>query len=709
MGKVVIGKKRGPVRAQDARIELACVTVKAKNNKPKVTSFLTPYVMIMPMGKPSRKKRVHSMNLKKAREGHGPELKLSLGSPSQSSLQNTTSIITLIHILILLIVSFAVYWNAFSGVLVYDDKSMDVTGNISTLFSKTNYYRPLMLIVYRFIYLVFGLNPWWFHLVNILFHCGASVIVFLTIRRLLNEESVLMSSAYFSPPFIAALLFASHPIHTEAVTWCSGLMDVAFTSFYLLSFYLYVRSEDKKKCSYIFSVISFALAVFLKEPALTLPVILLAYDFVFAGRQASPLVYVKRYAPFLMIGTIYLALRMHALGRFAPQRRHVELNAYQLAINIFPLFIQYLQKLLFPVNLNVFYKFHPILTMFGWKGLLSLVGTTVFIVFMCISVKKNKVAFLGLVFITAPLLPVLYIPVLGESTFAERYLYLPSFGYVLLIAVLVSWLRNKLPRVAKSIPIVVIIILGLYMVGTITRNSIWKDDFTLWADTVKKSPDSAEVRNNLGLAYASQGQFDGAIGEYQTALRLKPDYATAHYNVGLAYASQGQFDRAIAEYQTALRLSSDFAEVHNNLGFAYASQDQFDKAIGEYQTALRLKPDYVMAHYNLGIAYASQGQFDRAIGEYQTALRLKPDYADAHNNLGAAYASQGQFDRAVVEYQTALRLNPGLIEAHYNLGIAYASEGQFDRAIAEYQTALRLNPYDAQVRQHLNDILSRPR
>ena len=566
-----------------------------------------------------------------------------------------------------------------------------------------------MPYVYMFTYHVFDLNPWAFHLVSILFHCGTSVLVFLTIRRFLNEERITRFFAYFSPPFIAALLFASHPIHTEAVAWISGQMDVAFTFFYLLSFYLYVRSEDKKRGSYIFSVISFALAMFIKEPALTLPAILLAYDFVFSRRHASPLVYVKRYASFLIIGTIYLALRIHALGRFAPEHRHAELNAYQYAINTFPLFIQYLQKLLFPVNLSVFYKFHPILTMFGLKGLLSLFGTIAFVVFMCISAKKNGVAFLGLVFITAPLLPALYIQALGESTFSERYLYLPSVGYVFLIAVLVSWLRDRLPQAARKIPIVVIIILALYVAGTITRNNVWKDNFTLWADTVEKSPDSAEAHNNLGLAYVSQGQLDRAIAEYQTALRLKPDYEMAHYNLGLAYASQGQLDRAIAEYQTALRLSPGVAEVHNNLGFAYASQGQFDRAIAEYQTALRLKPDYAMAHYNLGIAYASQGQFDLAIAEYQTALRLKPDYAGAHNNLGAAYASQGQLDLAIAEYQTALRLNPDLIDAHFNLGLTYESQGQLDLAIVEYQTALRLKPDDAQVRQHLNDILSRPR
>ena len=347
----------------------------------------------MSMSKPSRKKKVQSVKLKTAKEGHGPELKPWQGSPSQSSLQKKTSIITFIQILILLLVSFVVYANALSGAFVYDDKSgMDVA-NLTTLFSKINYYRPVMPYVYLLTYHFSGFNPWGFHLVNILFHCATSILVFLTIRRFLNEGKGTMFLAYLSPPFIAALLFASHPIHTEAVAWIAGLMDVAFTFFCLLLFYLYVRSEDKAKGSYIFSIISFAIAIFIKEPALTLPAILLAYDFVFAGRQASLLFYVKRYAPFLMIGMIYLALRIHALGQFAPEHRHVELNAYQYAINIFPLFIQYLQKLLFPVDLNAFYKFHPIMKMFGLKGLLSLVGTMVFAVFMYISVKKNRVVF----------------------------------------------------------------------------------------------------------------------------------------------------------------------------------------------------------------------------------------------------------------------------------------------------------------------------
>ena len=713
----------------------------------------------MLVGKAARKKNV-SIHKALGNEGsYEKELKPSQESALKGSLQETTSIITVIPILILLLVSFAVYFSALYGDFVYDDASQIVDNpwirdirNIPMIFSKSvwsfepgivisNYYRPLMHIVFMLNYHLFSLKPWGFHLVNILFHCGVSVLVFLIIRRVLTEPRVTTSSVYLSPPFIAAMLFASHPIHTEAVTWTSGLPDVAFTFFYLLSFYLYVRSQTILSGSYLFSIVCFAVAAFFKEPALTLPVVLVAHDYVFRGERTRFPDYVKRYIPYLVIGVGYLALRIHALGEFAPQKRYVTLSAYQYAINVFPLFIQYLEKLLVPLNLNAFYVFHPIASLFELKGILSLMATAVFAVLFPIALKKNRVAFLGLLFVTVPLLPVLYIPALGENTFTDRYLYLPSVGYVLLLVIFLSWAKKKLPRAVMSITIVFAAIWGLYTIGTITRNNVWKDNLKLWTDTVKKSPDSEIAHDNLGLAYASQGQWDRANAEYQTVLRLKPDSEIAHNNLGLAYASQGQWDRAIAEYQTvlrlkpcfaeahynlgvacasqsqvgraiaeyqtALRLKPDYAEAQNNLGIAYASQGQVDRAIAEYQAILRLKPDYAEAHYNLGLAYESQSQVGRAIAEYQAVLRLKPDYAEAHNNLGIAYASQGQVGRAIAEYQAILRLKPDFAEAHYNLGITYASQGQVGRAIAEYQTALRLKPDFYEARQRLNDIFSR--
>jgi len=125
-------------------------------------------------------------------------------------------------------------------------------------------------------------------------------------------------------------------------------------------------------------VICFAFAVFFKEPALTLPVILLAFDYTFGEVKNRPLHYVKPYIPYVIIGAIYLAVRVYALGGVAPLKRYATLSVYQYAINIFPLFIQYLEKLLVPLNLNAFYVFHPIASILERKGVFSLVDTLVF-------------------------------------------------------------------------------------------------------------------------------------------------------------------------------------------------------------------------------------------------------------------------------------------------------------------------------------------
>ena len=409
------------------------------------------------MGKASRRKKV-SINAVLGNQGrHEKEVEPSQKSPSKVGLQKTTSIINFIPIFILLLVSFAVYFNALFDDFVYDDTSQIVDNpwirdirNIPRIFSNSvwsflpghfisNYYRPLMHVVYTFNYHAFGLKPWGFHLVNILFHCGVSVLVFVVIRRLLTEHRATTSSVYLSPPFIAAMLFASHPIHTEVVAWISALPDVAFTFFYLLSFYLYVRSKAVRSVSYLFSAVCFAIATLFKEPALTLPVVLLAYDYLFRKERTHFLDYVKRYVPYLAIAVGYFALRIHALGEFAPKKNYVTLSAYEYVINVFPLFIQYLEKLLAPLNLNAFYVFHPIPSLFQLKGALSLMATLVFVVLFLIALRKNRVAFLGLLFVAVPLLPVLYIPALGENTFTDRYLYLPSVGYVLLLAIFLSW------------------------------------------------------------------------------------------------------------------------------------------------------------------------------------------------------------------------------------------------------------------------------
>jgi Flp pilus assembly protein TadD len=402
-----------------------------------------------------------------------------------------------------------------------------------------------------------------------------------------------------------------------------------------------------------------------------LPIILMAYDSVFGKRAKGYLPFIKRYLPYLMVAGVYLGLRYHALGGFSPQEPHVVLSAYGYIINVFPLFLQYLEKLLLPLNLNAFHVLHPISSIFETGGIMSLTVAAAFVVVTFIAFKKKSKVCFALLVIALPLLPSLYIPAVGENVFAERYLYLPSFGFVLLIALALSWAKAVNPGLASGLLIIFLAVAVIYCLGTVTRNAVWRDDLTLLTDTVRKSPDAAIPHHNLGTAYGKQDRLNEAVDEFITALKLRPDFAEAHYNLGIAYGRQNRLDEAVNQFITVLKLKPDYAAAHNNLGIAYLNQNRLNEAANEFITVLKLKPDYTAAHYNLGTAYLNQNRLDEAANEFITALKLKPDYAAAHNNLGIAYLNQNRLNEAVNEFIKALKLRPDYADARNNLEICH--------------------------------------
>jgi tetratricopeptide (TPR) repeat protein len=609
------------------------------------------------MGKASRKKKLIQEGF--ADKGRtfksSKEVKTQREGISQPAAKKLVYLISIISIVIA--IAFAVYSNALSNGFVYDD-GYQILQNpwitdakyIPEIFSKnvwgfrqdfgnTNYYRPMMYLIYLVNYHIFGMKPWGFHLVNIIFHAGVSVLVFIITLRILKDAQ---PSAYtpYLPSFIASVFFATHPIHTEAVTWVAGLPDVSFTFFYLVSFYFYIRSTSDNqlmKGTYVLSVASFFLATLCKEPALTLPLILVAYDYMFRRSDVQFTSILKKYIPYIIVAGVYFILRFHALGNFAPAKQHIELSTYQYFLNIFPLFVQYLEKLILPINLKAFYSLHPIYSLSEAKGILSIIATTIFIILAFIGFRKNKVVFFSILFIIVPLLPVLYIPGLGKNTFTERYLYLSSFGFVLLLAVLINWAKACKPSAVNILTVASILIAGLYSVETVKRNTIWKEDFTLFADTVRKSPDAAEPHNDLGTVFYKKGSIDEAIEQWQIALKLNPDFAEAHNNLGAAFYVKGRVNEAIEQYQLALKVIPDYAEAHCNLGGAFHMKGRIDEAIEQYKIALKLYPNYVEAHYGLGGAFHMKGRIDEAIEQYKIALKLNPDYAAAQKNLERAY------------------------------------------------------------------------
>jgi Tfp pilus assembly protein PilF len=560
-------------------------------------------------------------------------------------------------ILLIILVAFGAYFNTLFNDFVFDDVENVLLNRwikdiryIPEIFSThvagfdrgfaTSYYRPMMHLMYMFTYFISGLTPWAFHLVNIVFHAGVSILVFLISLRLLASAKPSTSIPNLFPPLLAALLFATHPIHTESVAWVSGITDLSFTFFYLSSLCLYLRAADCKKPftgNALVSAALFFFATLCKETALTLPIILVIYDYTLKKDLSFSFNHLKKYLPFLIVGAIYFTFRMYALGGFAPSKRYFALTNYQFVINVFPLLLQYLQKLLFPFNLSPIHVFHPITSISQSTGILS-VFIILTIMYLASKILSKKIYLFSLCLIVIPLLPALYIPTLGERVFAERYLYLPSFGFVLLLAQLFTEEMASVPQRIFARSVILFIVIGLFFMGTAYRNTIWKDSHTLWLDATKKSPDSAAAHEYLGYALYSRGWLDQAIGQYRIVLSLDVRRSDTHLNLGVAYALKGWTDKAIEEYKTALTLRPNFAEAHSNLGLAFINKGLLDQAIEECQTALTLNPYLADAHHNLGIAYVIQGRVDEAIKAFNMAVTLNPDNQNYRDNLAKAWA-----------------------------------------------------------------------
>ena len=575
-----------------------------------------------------------------------------------------------LSITILIIISTALYLPTLQYDFVFDDEPLiiqnlwikDIKHLPDIFFSssweffedmKVNTYRPMQHVILMLEYYLFGLKPWGYHLVNIFLHAVNTLLAFFLASFIFKTQqmtSIILSEAKndkkscltTAPAFFAALLFAAHPINTQAVAWITTVVELSMASLYLLSFYFYAISSPGWNSRLAFSVIFFALAVFLKEQAITLLFLILLYDYSKKGSALSFIKGYRKYIPYLFVVIGYMALRVYALGGFTAQEKPI-MGFGQLILNAFPLFAQYVKKLILPVDLKLLYVFHPVQTLIEWKVMGAMAFTFLFVLLWYFVKTRDRVVFTGLTFIAIPLLPVYYMPAIREIVFSEHYLYLSTFGFALLISYVFmkihGGLKNKgfdskiTGRILLSISLLVLMV---YSIATTKRHVVWKNNFSLWLDTVEKSPDSIPALGNLGIAYGKRGLWDQAAAEFKKSIKIDPNYAKSHFNLGDAYSDRNLWDKAIIKYKEAIKINPNYSRAHFKLGNAYFAKGLVDQAIIEYKKTIEIRPDFANAYNNLGSMYAKKWLFDNAILEYKKALKTKPDFKEAENNLKRA-------------------------------------------------------------------------
>jgi hypothetical protein len=489
-------------------------------------------------------------------------------------------------ILLIIILGTVVYANTFKNSFVWDDKFL-ITNNeyikdwshIQEIFKinlfhsairEGNFYRPIQSLSLMFDYSLWRLNPFGYHLTNLLLHILNAILIYFLIEIISRNKKISL---------ITSLLFLVHPIHTEAVTYISGRA--------LLAFYLYIRSITLKRSTpYLGSLLFFLLALLSKEIALIFPLILFLYDCCFS-KPSRPK---YRHLPFLIILGVYLFVRFFLLDSLIRLSITGKGSLYLRLLTMPKVIISYLRLLFLPLNLHMERRIPLVTSFFEPPVLISLILLILIGILTLKMFKHSRIILFSIAWFFLNLVPVSNIVPLN-ARMAEHWLYLPSLGFFLFLAIGIADILEK----KKFIIIFFILILAFYSTLTIRRNRDWKDELTFYQNTLKYSPWSAKVHNNLGLIYLKEGEYDKAREEFKKLIELKPNSAKGHYSLGRVYAKREEYDKAIDKYKRALKFNPDYSvkvRCHHKIGLIYKKRGELDKAVIEWERILELFQDY---------------------------------------------------------------------------------------------------------------------
>jgi len=565
----------------------------------------------------------------------------------------------------------------------------------------TMQYYPLSYSSFWIEHKLWGDSMLGYHWVNILLHCTSALMAALVLRRLAVPGA-----------YLAAAVFALHPVCVESVAWIQELKNTLSTAFSLGAVILYLHFDRTRKTPWRLGALALFVAALLSKTAwATLPAALLLIFWWQRGRlswrrDVGPL------APFFLAAAAASLVTMQVEHDTGALGAEFDLTWIERCLLAGRTLWFYLGKLYWPADLYLFYPLWQISRTAAWQYLFPAAALVLLAVLWGLR-RWRRGPLAGLLFFAGTLFPVsgfFNVYFFKFSFVADHFQYLPSLGMIALASAGAASLLQRWRLWGRPAGNAVCLLLLATLAGLTWRQSrMYADTETLYRTTIERNPDCWLVHNNLGNILAGYphvggGQVNAAIAHYQKALEINPDYAPAHYNLGNALASRGEVDAAIAQYQEAIRIKPDYAEAHYNLGNALAGYlraggGQVDAAIAQYQKALEIEPDYAEARVSLGNALSGCGKLDEAIAEYRKAVETRPDYAEAHYNLGVALAGYphgggGKLNEGIAEYRKAVEIKPDYVPAHINLGIALVRLGQIDEAIAQYEKVLKIAPND---------------
>jgi protein O-mannosyl-transferase len=654
--------------------------------------------------------------------------KKSLQAKSGTSVPSVLPLGMLAGVVLIVVAVFIAYYPSIrSEFILDDDKLLTANEHIQAgdglyrfwLTTEAYDYWPAANTTLWIEWRLWNMKPAGYRITNLVLHIAASLLIWLILEKLSLPGS-----------FLAALLFALHPVNVESTAWIAQRKDALAIVFLLLSILWYLKNLSQNSNDvhssrpaprayaangvynlhfgrwYWLSLAAFVLGMLCKGSIAILPLLLLVIGwwlrpggtvsiFVSTKMGQSPFVRrdLARTAPFFIVAAVLTAVNVwfqtHGSGEVFRIAGCTERLLGAGAVIWF-----YLFKAILPINLVFIYPLWQIdpNNPRWWLPLIAAAIVTV-VLWRYRKGWGRPILFAWGYFCVA-LMPVMGFADVGfmkHSLVADHYQHIAIIGVIALTTA--GWniwrrrLQGALVWAAKAVAVSTVSALALL---TWQQNGSYCDAIALYRHTLEKNPGCWLIHNNLGVLMYHAGQKKEAIEQYEHSLRLNPEFAEAHNNLGNALGSKGQWQEAIECYRRSLKIMPENSLVYNNLAWTLSNLGRFDEAIEQYKLAIKLNPNFTGTYDNLADTLEQAGRLPEAIEQYQQALRLEPNMPQVHVHIGADLTQVGRLQEAIEHFQQAMALKSDFTQAYYSLALAYAKMHESARAVDSAQQALKL-------------------
>src|SRR5437763_12883924 len=610
--------------------------------------------------------------------------------------------------LVLIVATVLAYLPAWNGKPIWDDNSHITQPELRswhglieiwTEVGATQQYYPLVHSVFWIEQKLWGHSVLGYHLVNILLHALGAVFLLRILLRLKVPGA-----------WLAAGLFALHPVQVESVAWISEIKNTLSGLFFFCTILAYLNfDQNRSRVAYFGSLALFLFGLMCKTVIAPLPAIILVVLWWRRGRlrlrdDVVPLL------PFFALGIGAGLFTVWVERTFVgAQGSAFTLSIVQRCLIAARDFWFYLFKLLWPAKLTFIYPRWQISSAVWWQYLFPL--ALILLLAVLWQLRKNfraplaaALIFLGLLF---PALGFINVYPFIYSFVADHFQYLACVGPLTLIGASVTIAVNSfVPKPAILRPLLYTILLLTLASLTWEQSRQYANVETLWRTTIARNPECWMAHSNLGLLLSQRDDVDEGVTHFEKVLQIRPTEPGGYSNLGNALLRKGLVDEAMAQFQTAVMISPNDADAQINLGAALLEEGRVDEGIEYFTKVLEKYPRHALAHNDLGNALLQKGDIDGAIREYQKTLDLPFDHGDSHYNIGQALRQKGQVEDAIAEYRKALALQPNHANAHNNLANALRQKGLIKQAVQHYEAALKSDPSSVLVKNNLAWLLA---